>query len=64
LPGGSRAAVHALRAAHGALRIDQLAADLDISRDRLEKRFRRAVGCSPKQLAAIPRIIRGGRAIH
>jgi AraC-like DNA-binding protein len=56
-------AVRALRAAHGALRIDQLAGDLDIGRDRLEKRFRRAVGCSPKQLAAILRL-RRAIALH
>jgi AraC-like DNA-binding protein len=52
------AAVRRLRDAHGAIRIGELARRLDISRDRFEKRFRHAVGASPKQLATILRLQR------
>jgi AraC-like DNA-binding protein len=54
------AAVRAIVLARGALRIDELARRLAISQDPLEKRFRRAVGTSPKQLA---RLMRLGHAI-
>jgi AraC-like DNA-binding protein len=57
--GGDRlvsAAVHAIRAARGSIRVGELARELAISRDRLEKRFRRSVGASPKQLASILRL--------
>lgn len=52
------AAVRALRATHGSLRIEQLSDELGISRDRFEKRFRRIVGASPKQFATILRLHR------
>ncbi len=50
------AAVRAIHAARGSLRIAPLADTLGIGQDRLEKRFRRAVGASPKQLATILRV--------
>jgi methylphosphotriester-DNA--protein-cysteine methyltransferase len=50
------AAVRALEASHGSVRIAQLARTLGISQDPLEKRFRRAVGASPKQLASLIRV--------
>jgi AraC-like DNA-binding protein len=50
------AAVRAIRAARGSLRIGALAGALDIGQDALEKRFRRRVGASPKQLASILRL--------
>jgi methylphosphotriester-DNA--protein-cysteine methyltransferase len=50
------AAVRAIVEARGALRIRELARRLAISQDPLEKRFRRAVGMSPKQLARLVRI--------
>jgi AraC-like DNA-binding protein len=50
------AAVRAIEAARGSLRIASLADGLGISQDPLEKRFRRAVGASPKQLAQLCRI--------
>jgi AraC-like DNA-binding protein len=50
------AALNAIDGAKGALRITELARALDLSRDRLEKRFRHAVGSSPKQLARLLRI--------
>jgi AraC-like DNA-binding protein len=53
-----QAAVRAIRAAPGSVRIRALAAALGLSQDRLEKRFRRAVGASPKQLASILRLRR------
>src|SRR5262245_2121617 len=59
------AAVAALTACHGAMRIAALADQLGISQDPLEKRFRRIVGGSPKQLASILRVRRAiqlGRA--
>jgi AraC-like DNA-binding protein len=52
------AAVRAIRAAPGSIRIAALAAQLGLSPDRLEKRFRRAVGTAPKQLASILRLRR------
>jgi AraC-like DNA-binding protein len=52
------AAVHAIRRTGGALRIAALAKELGISQDPLEKRFRRTVGASPKQLASILRFRR------
>ncbi|HEX3764839.1 MAG TPA: helix-turn-helix domain-containing protein [Kofleriaceae bacterium] len=54
------AAVRAITDARGAVQIRDLARRLAISQDPLEKRFRRAVGMSPKQLA---RLIRLRRAI-
>lgn len=50
------AAVRAIEAARGSLRIAALADALGISQDPLEKRFRRAVGASPKQMAQLVRI--------
>lgn len=50
------AAVAAIHEARGSLRIAALAEALEIGQDRLEKRFRRAVGASPKQLATILRV--------
>ncbi|WP_394824828.1 helix-turn-helix domain-containing protein [Pendulispora albinea] len=52
------AAARAIRDARGSLRIGELAARLGLGQDRLEKRFRRAVGASPKQLASIIRLRR------
>lgn len=52
------AAVRAIHADPGSVRIAPLAAALGISQDRLEKRFRRAVGASPKRLASILRMRR------
>lgn len=49
-------AVAAIHSARGAIRIGALAKQLGISRDPLEKRFRRTVGASPKQLASIVRL--------
>jgi AraC-like DNA-binding protein len=50
------AAVGALEAARGSLRIATLADGLGISLDALEKRFRRAIGTSPKHLASLLRV--------
>jgi AraC-like DNA-binding protein len=50
------AAVRAIRAAPGAVRIRALAESLGLSQDRLEKRFRRVVGVSPKRLAKLLRV--------
>jgi AraC-like DNA-binding protein len=50
------AAVRAMRVAHGAILIRSLAAGLGLSQDRLEKRFRQAVGTSPKQYCSILRL--------
>lgn len=52
------AAVQAIRRDPGALRVGVLAEALGLSVDGLEKRFRRLVGASPKQLAAILRLRR------
>jgi AraC-like DNA-binding protein len=51
-------AARAIDAAGGRIRIADLARDLGVSQDPLEKRFRRAVGASPKQLAMLVRIRR------
>ena len=58
------AAVDAIRTSHGAVRIGALADRLAISRDRFEKRFRRAVGTSPKMLASIHRLHRAVELFH
>jgi len=50
------AAVRAIEHARGSIRIEPLARSLGISQDPLEKRFRRAVGASPKLLASLVRI--------
>src|SRR5690606_4586221 len=57
------AAVRAIFAVRGSLRIGRLARDLEISRDRLEKRFRARVGSTPKQLATLVRF-RYAVALH
>lgn len=49
------AAVAAIRSSRGAVRIADLARHLGISHDPLEKRFRRAVGATPKQFASLIR---------
>ena len=49
-------AVRAIRSHPAAFRVGALAQEFGISRDRLEKRFRRVVGASPKQLASILRL--------
>lgn len=49
------AAARSIRRARGNLRIRNLAHELGISQDALEKRFRRVAGASPKQLASIAR---------
>ena len=50
------AALRAICASAGALRVRALAQDLGVSQDSLEKHFRRIVGASPKQFATIVRI--------
>lgn len=50
------AALRAIGAAAGAIRVRALAQDLGISQDALEKHFRRIVGASPKQFATIVRL--------
>lgn len=50
------AAVDALAARRGDVRIAELSRTLGISQDPLEKRFRRAVGTSPKHLASLLRL--------
>lgn len=52
------AAVAALQASGGTRRVAELARELDIGVDRLEKRFRQAVGTSPKQLGSLYRLLR------
>ena len=52
------AAVRAIRNATATVRIGELANRFGLSRDRFEKRFRRAVGLSPKQLASSLRLQR------
>jgi AraC-like DNA-binding protein len=52
------AAVRALRSAEETARIGDLAATLRLSQDRLEKRFRRSVGTTPRQLATLLRLRR------
>lgn len=51
-------ALRAICAAAGAIRVGQIARDLLVSQDTLEKRFRRVVGASPKQFASIVRLRR------
>jgi AraC-like DNA-binding protein len=51
-------ALRAICAAAGAIRVGQVARDLQVSQDTLEKRFRRAVGASPRQFASIVRLRR------
>ena len=51
-----RAAVVALMATHGEMEIAELARGLGISLRQLERRFLRAVGLNPKDLAAIERM--------
>jgi len=50
------AAIRAIAAAAGAIRVRTLAQDLGISQDALEKHFRRIVGATPKQFATIVRL--------
>jgi AraC-like DNA-binding protein len=50
--------IRAIDAASGAVRVSELARGAAISQDTLEKRFRREVGTTPKQLAGIVRIRR------
>lgn len=50
------AALRAIGAAAGAIRVRTLARDLGVSQDALEKHFRRLVGASPKQFATIVRV--------
>lgn len=49
-------AINQISHAHGNIRIKNLAEDLCISQDPLEKRFRRITGVSPKQFAHISRM--------
>ena len=49
-------AIQKIKSAAGDIRIKQLVADLPISRDPFEKKFRKLVGTSPKQFAAIVRM--------
>ena len=51
-------AVRALRSARESARIGDLASTLGLSQDRLEKRFRRSVGTTPRQLATLLRLRR------
>lgn len=51
-------AVGALRASNGSRRVGELARELGVGVDRLEKRFRQAVGASPKQLGSLYRLQR------
>jgi AraC-like DNA-binding protein len=51
-------ALRAICEAAGAIRVGQLATDLQVSQDTLEKRFRAIVGASPKQYASIVRLRR------
>lgn len=51
-------AARKIEAAGGCIRIADLASQLGLSQDPLEKRFRRAVGASPKQLAMLVRVRR------
>jgi AraC-like DNA-binding protein len=50
------AALRAIAATAGGIRVRKLAADLGVSQDSLEKHFRRIVGASPKQFATIVRL--------
>ncbi len=49
-------AARRIAVAHGRIRIADLAAGLGVTQDPLEKRFRRAIGASPKQVAMLARI--------
>lgn len=49
-------AVSTMQKEHGSIRVSTLARDLELSRDRFEKRFRAAVGAPPKQLASLFRV--------
>lgn len=49
-------AVQNIKFANGDIRIKDLVTDLSISQDHFEKRFRQAVGTSPKQFARIVRL--------
>lgn len=51
-----RNAVQQIKTAAGHVKIKSLAADLYISQDAFEKRFRRSVGTTPKQFSAIVRL--------
>lgn len=46
-------AIHKIRSQRGNMRIKELAADLCISQDAFEKRFRKATGATPKQFSQI-----------
>ena len=50
------AAVEAIHAARGSVRIGALARQLHLSQDAFEKRFRAQVGSTPKQLASLVRV--------
>jgi AraC-like DNA-binding protein len=52
------AAIAAQRQRHGTLRIEALARRVGLGRDRLEKRFRAAVGTTPKHHASLLRLRR------
>jgi AraC-like DNA-binding protein len=49
-------AVQQIKGSHGNIKIKSLAADLYISQDAFEKRFRRSIGTTPKQFSAIVRL--------
>ncbi|WP_291928373.1 helix-turn-helix transcriptional regulator [Chitinophaga sp.] len=51
-----RHAVAQIKNNQGNIKMKQLAAELFISQDAFEKRFRRHIGCTPKQFAAIVRL--------
>lgn len=55
-------AIRAIDATRGSSRIGDLARELGVARDTLEKRFRRVVGAAPKQLATILRLRRAVEA--
>lgn len=50
------AAVSKIEAAHGVVRIEQLARRVGLCQSALERRFRKVTGASPKQFASIVRI--------
>lgn len=50
------AAIRGIRSSRGTARIGELAAELGSSQSSLEKRFRAAVGATPKKFAAIVRL--------
>jgi methylphosphotriester-DNA--protein-cysteine methyltransferase len=49
-------AVQEIKLTHGDLRIKDLVAELPISLDTFEKRFKRVIGTSPKQFSTIVRL--------